>query len=78
MGGAKKIVGYILFEKKIIIFSIEFFSTQFGENILFCKQSYFANKVTKYIYMALSTTQNKSSNQIEIKHYLVWMTHTTI
>ena len=57
----------MLFEKDIyIIFDCIFFFSKgckpdsFGKNGSF----YFANNVRKYIYMTVTTTQNKSRNQI--------------
>ena len=50
---------YILF--LIAFFFLKFFNPDsFGKNGSF----YFANNVTKYIYMTVTTTQNKSRNQI--------------
>ena len=67
MSRAKQIVGYILFEKKKKINWIFFSKGCKPYNSE--KKVYFPNKVTKYIYMALT---NRSSNQIiKIKHFLI-------
>ena len=69
-------MGYIFFGKKILFFFNFFFFSKgckpynFEKNAtLFCRRSY---KVYLYIYISLTITQNKSTNQIiKIKLYLI-------
>ena len=76
MVGLSKLWVTFFLEKKNLFFLIVFFFSKgckpynFEKNAtLFCRRSY---KVYLYIYISLTITQNKSSNQIiKIKHYLI-------
>ena len=66
MGRTKQIVGYIRFLIAV------FLQKDVSQTILRKMHLYFANQVAMYIYMTLTSTKNKSSNQtIKKKHYLI-------
>ena len=63
-------VTYFL-KKKLFLIAF-FFQKGVSQTILRKMHLYFANQVAIYIYMTLTSTKNKSSNQtIKKKHYLI-------